>query len=151
MTTPTNPLEPMAPRERLLHLDVIRGLSLLGVLLVNILVFGGAIWYLEAKEAFPLGRMALTQYLLQSVACSLVFYGFGLGLYGKVPMNLLMLLGLALYALQVWSSHLWLTHFRLGPAEWLWRGLTYGSFPAFRKRSEPEEPQAVLVKDPARF
>lgn len=75
----------------------------------------------------PLGRMTLTQYLLQSVFCTLVFNGYGLGLYGKVPMNLCILGGVAAFALQVWTSRLWLARFRLGPVEWLWRRMTYGA------------------------
>lgn len=80
----------------------------------------------------PLGRMALTQYLLQSVFCTLLFNGYGLGLYGKVPMNLCILAGVALFALQVWTSQLWLARFRVGPVEWLWRRMTYGARPLAR-------------------
>lgn len=82
----------------------------------------------------PLGRMALTQYLLQSLVCTWVFNGHGLGLYGRVPISHYLMGGLALYALQVWSSHLWLARFRMGPAEWLWRRLTYGGPQPFRLR-----------------
>jgi len=74
----------------------------------------------------PLGRMALTQYLLQSVIFTTLFYGFGFGLYGQLQMNWVLLLGVFVFALQVISSRLWLAHFRLGPAEWLWRRLSYG-------------------------
>lgn len=77
----------------------------------------------------PLGRTALTQYLLQSVICTAIFYGFGFGLYGQLPMNWVLLLGVLVFALQVISSRLWLAHFRLGPAEWLWRRLSYGRAP----------------------
>ncbi|MBI3132966.1 MAG: DUF418 domain-containing protein [Acidobacteria bacterium] len=82
----------------------------------------------------PLGRMALTQYLLQSLICTWIFNGHGLGLYGKVPISHYLMGGMALFALQVWSSRLWLARFRMGPAEWLWRRLTYGSPQAFRLR-----------------
>ncbi|MEO8010185.1 MAG: DUF418 domain-containing protein [Dokdonella sp.] len=74
----------------------------------------------------PLGRMALTQYLLQSVICTTIFYGFGIGLYGKLPMIWVLLLGVSLFALQVIASWIWLAHFRLGPVEWVWRRLSYG-------------------------
>lgn len=73
----------------------------------------------------PLGRTTLSQYLLQSVVCTLVFNGYGLGLYGLVPMNLITLGGVAFFALQVWASRAWLAHFRTGPVEWLWRRMTY--------------------------
>ncbi len=80
----------------------------------------------------PLGRMALTQYLLQSLVCTWIFNGHGLGLYGKVPISHYLMGGIALFALQVWSSHLWLARFRMGPAEWLWRRLTYRGPQTFR-------------------
>ena len=78
----------------------------------------------------PLGRMALTQYLLQSVVCTWVFNGYGLGLYGRVSVSACLAGGLVLFALQVWSSRLWLDRFPTGPAEWLWRRLSYGPRPA---------------------
>lgn len=73
----------------------------------------------------PLGRTTLTQYLLQSVVCTFVFNGYGLGLYGLVPMNVCIVAGTAIYLLQVWVSRVWLARFRTGPLEWLWRRLTY--------------------------
>ena len=85
----------------------------------------------------PLGRMALTQYLLQSLVCTWIFNGHGLGLYGKVPISHYLMGGMVLFALQVWSSQLWLARFRMGPAEWLWRRLTYGSPQPFRLRPSP--------------
>ncbi len=85
----------------------------------------------------PLGRMALTQYLLQSVVCTWIFNGHGLGLYGKVPVSHYLVGGLVFFAMQVWSSHLWLTRFRMGPVEWLWRRLTYKGAQPFRLRTSP--------------
>lgn len=82
----------------------------------------------------PLGRMALTQYLLQSLVCTWIFNGHGLGLYGKVPVSHYLAGGLVFFALQVAASHLWLSRFRLGPAEWLWRRLTYRGAQPFRLR-----------------
>ncbi len=90
-------------------------------------------WWRNCLSLFaPLGRTALTQYLLQSVVCTWIFNGYGFGLYGMVPMNLCILGGIAFFALQVWSSSLWLAHFRMGPTEWLWRRMTYGSPQPFR-------------------
>jgi uncharacterized membrane protein YeiB len=93
-------------------------------------------WLEKTTVLAPLGRMALSQYLLQSLACSLVFYGFGLGLLGKVPLDLCIAGSLAFFALQAWSSRLWLEHFHMGPAEWLWRSLAYGSRPRFRRAAD---------------
>lgn len=87
----------------------------------------------------PLGRMALTQYLMQSVVCTLVFNGYGLGLYGKLSVAASLAGGLVFYALQAWSSRLWLRRFASGPAEWAWRRLSYGA-KAAGPRTVPDLP-----------
>ncbi|RKG62675.1 DUF418 domain-containing protein [Corallococcus sp. AB011P] len=74
----------------------------------------------------PAGRMALTLYLMQSVLSLCVYDGWGLGLVGRTPPSLSLLLSGALFAGQVAFSHWWLARFRFGPVEWLWRSLTYG-------------------------
>lgn len=74
----------------------------------------------------PVGRMALSNYLLQSVVSVWVYNGWGLGLIGKLPPSRSILLALGIFAVQIVLSHLWLARFRFGPAEWLWRSLTYG-------------------------
>ncbi|MEM6336114.1 MAG: DUF418 domain-containing protein, partial [Bacteroidota bacterium] len=73
----------------------------------------------------PVGRMALTNYLLQTVACMFVFYGIGLGLYGEVGTAAAAGIALLVFALQVPLSRWWLGRYRFGPAEWVWRRLTY--------------------------
>jgi uncharacterized protein len=70
--------------------------------------------------------MALTNYLAQSVVLSLLFYGYGLGLYGRLGSAAGAGIGLALYAGQVAFSCAWLRRYRFGPVEWVWRSLTYG-------------------------
>ena len=72
------------------------------------------------------GRMALTNYLTQTVVCLFVFYGFGLGLVGRTGPALGLLIALLLYATQIAWSRFWLSHFRMGPMEWVWRSATYG-------------------------
>jgi uncharacterized protein len=72
------------------------------------------------------GQMALTNYLLQSIALGFVFYGYGLGLFGQIGATSAAAIGLALYTAQVHFSRIWLGRFRFGPFEWLWRSLTYG-------------------------
>ncbi|HEU4957993.1 MAG TPA: DUF418 domain-containing protein [Sphingomicrobium sp.] len=76
--------------------------------------------------AAPAGRMALTNYLMQTILQSLLFYGWGLGLIGKLGLVFIYPISLALFALQVAYSRWWLARFRFGPVEWLWRSLTYG-------------------------
>jgi len=74
----------------------------------------------------PVGQMALTSYLSQSVICTFVFYGWGLGLVGRVGPALCIPLTLAIFAAQILAIRFWLRYFRFGPAEWLSRSLTYG-------------------------
>jgi len=78
-----------------------------------------------SRLAFP-GRTALTNYLLQSIVCTTIFYSYGLGLYGKYRVSTGLLLTFAIFLIQVAASSLWLKRFRFGPLEWVWRSLTYG-------------------------
>lgn len=82
----------------------------------------------------PAGRMALTHYLLQSVICSFIFYGYGLGLYGELERTAQVGIVLVVFAAQVAFSHWWLARFRFGPMEWLWRAGTYLQRPPFRRQ-----------------
>ena len=79
------------------------------------------------------GRMALTTYLTQSIVCTLLFYGYGLGWYGSVGYTGMLLITLSLFGCQMAVSTWWLARFRYGPAEWLWRTLTYGRAPRMRE------------------
>jgi len=88
----------------------------------------------------PAGRMALTHYLLQSLVLSLLFFGYGLGRFGQVDRWQQVQIALALFAVQAALSPLWLRHFRFGPMEWLWRGLTYGRLPRLGTTGKPEGP-----------
>ena len=76
------------------------------------------------------GRMAFTNYILQSVIFSLIFFGYGLGLFGKLGAFVTLLLGIGVFAAQCAFSALWLRRYRYGPLEWLWRALMYGRTPA---------------------
>jgi len=77
--------------------------------------------------------MAFTNYLLQSVLLSWVFFGWGLGLYG-LGATAALAIGVVIYACQVVASSLWLRWFRFGPVEWLWRTLMYGARQPMRYR-----------------
>jgi len=74
----------------------------------------------------PLGRMALTNYLMQSVLLVFLFCGVGLGLAGRVGIGISTLLAMTAFLLQIVFSAWWLARFRFGPAEWAWRCVTYG-------------------------
>jgi uncharacterized membrane protein YeiB len=83
----------------------------------------------------PLGRMALTNYLVQSLICSLYFYGYGLGHWGMGRAQQVLFVALV-YGLQIVFSHWWLSRYRYGPMEWLWRGFTYRQVPPLRIDSQ---------------
>lgn len=72
------------------------------------------------------GRMALSNYLLQSIVSTLIFYNYGLGFYGEIGPLYWLVIAAILFAFQIWISNIWVKKFRFGPAEWLWRSLTYG-------------------------
>ena len=76
--------------------------------------------------AAPLGRMAFTNYVAQSLIFGWIFYGYGLGLFGRLGITQALAIGIAVYAGQVLFSAWWLRHYRYGPIEWLWRTLMYG-------------------------
>ena len=116
------------------------GLSLLGNLPACLGYVGLVVLMLHSQTVFsrirvlgPLGRMALTNYLAQSLICAIYFYGYALGHWG-MPRAQQVLFVLVIYAAQIVFSHWWLSRFHYGPMEWLWRGLTYGHVPQFRRR-----------------
>lgn len=92
--------------------------------LVMLVVRSGLAIRLMARFA-AVGRMALTNYLMHSVILTTVFYGYGYGLYGRVPRLPQMAFVAAVIALQLVVSPWWLARYRFGPVEWLWRSLTY--------------------------
>ncbi|MBL0160138.1 MAG: DUF418 domain-containing protein [Bryobacterales bacterium] len=85
------------------------------------------LWAPSAPLLAAGGRMALTNYLTQSVVFSFVFYGYGLGLFGRLDVWPTALGGVIFYVAQLVLSRAWLRRFPFGPVEWLWRRLTYGA------------------------
>lgn len=92
------------------------------------------LWHIQNKEriifklfAMP-GRMALTNYLMQSVFGIIIFYGIGFAAGAKTGLVYVELTALAVFGIQIIYSHLWLQYFRFGPLEWVWRMLTYGKW-----------------------
>jgi len=94
------------------------------VAVVMLAVKRGLFPALRARLA-AVGRMALSNYLMHSVLLTTVFYGYGFGLYGHVDRLYQMAFVLVVWLLQLYLSPIWLRHYRFGPAEWLWRSLTY--------------------------
>ncbi|MCD9086546.1 DUF418 domain-containing protein [Stenotrophomonas sp. SY1] len=96
----------------------------------------GVRWSGALNWLAPAGRMALSNYLGQSLICTLVFYGYGLGWFEQMGRAWQLLFAVVLFAAQALVSHWWLKHFRFGPAEWLWRAITYLQLPPLRRRHE---------------
>ena len=95
-----------------------------------------ASWRRRLVLLAPVGRMALTNYLLQTVICVLIFYGYGFGQFGKVGATTATLLALAIFLFQILMSALWLKYFSYGPMEWIWRQLTYRQRLSFRRPNQ---------------
>ncbi|MEQ9095889.1 MAG: DUF418 domain-containing protein [Phycisphaerales bacterium] len=100
------------------------GVALAWVALVMLICKAGVLGMVRHALA-SVGRMALTNYLMQSVIGAFIFYGWGLGYFGQLSRSELIPIVLGVWALQLIISPLWLSKFRFGPMEWLWRSLTY--------------------------
>jgi uncharacterized protein len=84
------------------------------------------LWLERLRPLGNLGRMALSNYLLQSLICVFIFYGFGLGLYGQIDPSFGLIITVLVIAAQIRYSRWHLYRYQFGPMEWLWRTLTYG-------------------------
>jgi uncharacterized protein len=88
----------------------------------------------------PAGQMALTNYLASGAIGSYCFYSYGLGLLGKVNLAGIALFALVLYTGLLVFSHAWLSVFRLGPVEWIWRSITYGGIQPISRGHPTDKP-----------
>lgn len=100
-------------------------LVMLGWIGVLCLICQGGFLNRLTDRLAAVGRMAFTNYLMQTVICVTLFYGHGLGWFGEVERSGQILVVFAIWLLQLWYSPLWLRRFSQGPMEWLWRRLTY--------------------------
>jgi uncharacterized protein len=113
---------------------------------------GAVLWLGTSKRtaqmvmwAAPLGRMAFTNYVAQSLIFGWIFFGYGLALFNRLPWAQAFGLGLAVYVLQVVASGFWLRRFLFGPLEWLWRSAMYGRLQPMRKSRLRTENKTVAV------
>ncbi len=83
-------------------------------------------WKKRLNPLSPVGRMALSNYIFQSIVATLIFYGYGLGLYGRVSRLLALGFTVLIFSAQVRLSSIWFDTHDYGPLEWIWRYLTYG-------------------------
>ncbi|WP_318505133.1 DUF418 domain-containing protein [Bacillus sp. T3] len=107
---------------------------------VSLAFFYGALLILVSEKTKWLnslaliGKMSISHYLFQSLVSSMIFYGYGFGLYGKVSLFSGTILVFVIFSLQIVLSRIWLKYFTFGPVEWLWRTVTYWKKVKLRKR-----------------
>lgn len=101
---------------------------------IIILMFHSNSIFSHIRVLAPYGRMALSNYLMQSLIQAWFFYGWGLGYFGMGRANQL-LFAIGIIILQIIISHWWLSRFAYGPLEWVWRGITYWQVPNFRHQT----------------
>jgi uncharacterized protein len=103
-------------------------------------------WQQRLAPLGAVGRMALTNYILQAVIIVPVCIGFNL--FDKVTPSLGVILALAVWSVQVPASVWWLRRFRFGPAEWIWRSLTYGRPQPMRVAEAPAVAAGAFIQAP---
>ena len=111
---------------------------------IMILVKAPILVWLKRRLA-AVGQMALTNYIMHSIICMIVFTGVGFGLFGKLQRYELLYVVFSIWIFQLIVSPIWLKYFEFGPLEWLWRRLSYLQKPAFRKKTIPKETTEVIV------
>ena len=97
-------------------------------------------WFWDAMSA--VGRMALTNYILQTLMCTFFFYGYGFGFFGRLSQPELYFVVLEMWVIQIVFSVFWLRYYRMGPLEWLWRCLVY-------RKWLPNKPEPGITTSPA--
>jgi uncharacterized protein len=120
------PFNQFFPVERFLLATGYAGLVML-LLRVNIM---GWLWRILAT----VGRMAFTNYFMQTIICTLFFYGYGMGYFGRLSQCQLYFMVAEVWLIQIVFSVIWLNYFTMGPVEWLWRYLIYKKKLPFKKK-----------------
>jgi uncharacterized protein len=115
------------------------------VSLVMIVCKSGALAWLTSRFAAS-GQMALTNYLSTSIICTMVFNGYGFGLFGRLDRLHIYTVVLAVWTAQLLWSGPWLNHFRFGPFEWVWRSLTYWKRQPMRLERPDRLPDTALAQ-----
>ncbi len=113
--------------------DLKRVFLCLGHASLVILIFRSRIVPWLMKGLANVGQMAFTNYLMQSIICTLFFYGYGLGYYNQLKYHQLYFVVGAVWIFQIIFSAIWLRFYRFGPFEWLWRSATYWKRQPFMK------------------
>jgi uncharacterized protein len=105
---------------------------------------GGLKWI--TKPLAAVGQTALSNYLGTTVVCTMIFDGWGLGLFGRMPLYQLFYVVAGIWLLNLVASSIWLKHFRFGPMEWVWRSLTYWKRQPMRRAEAATEPGVMALE-----
>ncbi|MEQ1764545.1 MAG: DUF418 domain-containing protein, partial [Pyrinomonadaceae bacterium] len=114
------------------------GVPALAVAITALVLLMWPTWKTALSIFAPVGRMALTNYIMQTVICVIIFYGYGFGLFGQFGALYATLTALAIFAAQIITSTAWLRYFKYGPLEWIWRQLTYKKLLSLREGTQAE-------------
>ena len=104
------------------------------------MIKAGALTWLTSRLA-AVGQMAFSNYIFHSLVCSIIFYGYGFGLYGRLERHQLYYVVAGIWIFQLIASPVWLRYFRFGPLEWVWRSLTY-----WKRQTMRIQRQALLAE-----
>ncbi|MCU0479792.1 MAG: DUF418 domain-containing protein [Anaerolineae bacterium] len=88
----------------------------------------------KLRALAPVGQMALTNYLSHSLICTTLFYGYGFGLYDQLAPTVTFLLVFVIFGAQMVISRWWMSQYRFGLMEWVWRSLTYWQIQPLRRK-----------------
>lgn len=138
------PASPLAYGAALLGAIAVPALSLAYVCIV-VLLFHDPRWRARIDRFGAVGRTAFSNYILQSVIGTLIFYSYGLGFFGDVGPAVLLPMTVAIFAIQVVLSRWWLARYRFGPLEWVWRKLTYGGRLPMRRDAAAALPEQAAA------
>jgi uncharacterized protein len=116
----------------------------MGHLGVIVLLWKSGLFRWLLKPFASVGQMAFTNYLMQTVICTLIFYGYGFGYFGKLQRFELGYVVIGVWIFQLAFSEIWLRYFLFGPLEWVWRSLTYWKFQPFSRLKDGST--AAIIK-----
>jgi len=129
--------EPASPWGVLYQVGRLTG-AVANVALVVVIAKAGLFPWLTRRLA-AVGQTALSNYLATSICCTLLFNGFGMGLYGKLEYYQLYAVVACVWSLNLFVSPIWLRYFQFGPFEWAWRSLTYWKRQPMRREFGEEQ------------
>ena len=112
---------------------------------VLLLLYRAGVWQGLMRRLAAVGQMAFTNYIMHTVFCTLIFFGYGLNYYAELQYYQLYFVVAAIWVVQLIISPIWLKYYLFGPLEWLWRTLTYWQVQPMRRPSTEAGPTPGLV------